>query len=53
MHSMVSDEHWERTFLFLEYFWKRIYCLPKDKRSCRHQPKALHRKEIEAHPEGI
>ena len=24
--------HWKRTVLFLEYFWKRVYCLPKKKR---------------------
>ena len=24
------------------YFWKRVYCLLKDKRSYRFQPKALH-----------
>ena len=24
--------HWERTFPFLEYIWKRVYCISKDKR---------------------
>ena len=27
---------WERTFPFLEYIWKRVYCLSKDKRPTGH-----------------
>ena len=28
--------YWERTFPFLEYIWKRVYCLSKDKRPTGH-----------------
>ena len=38
----ISGVHWERTVPFLEYFGKRVYCLPKDKRPCRCQPEAFY-----------
>ena len=44
---------WETTFPFLEYFWKMVYCLSKDKRPCGHKHKAFHWQGTEAHPEGI
>ena len=31
--------HWKRPVFFLEYFWERVYCLPKDKIHCRCQPR--------------
>ena len=27
----ISGAHWERTVPFLEYCWKRVYCLPRIK----------------------
>ena len=39
---VISGSHWERTDPFLKYCAKRAYCLPKDKRPCRCQPKALY-----------
>ena len=37
----MSGVPWDRTVSFLEYCSKRVYCLPKEKRPCRHQPKAF------------
>ena len=28
-----SGSHWERMLPFLEYIWKKVYCLSKDKRA--------------------
>ena len=38
----ISGVRWEGTVPFLEYFGKRVYCLLKDERLCRCQPKAFY-----------
>ena len=42
---VISGVQWERTVLFLKYCEKRVYCLPKDKRPCRHQPKLFYQQD--------
>lgn len=49
----ISGAHWERTSPFLEYFWKRVYCLPKDRRPCGCQQKVFYQQGTEVHPERI
>lgn len=39
---VIPGVHWERIVSFLEYFGKRVYCLPKDERPYRWQSKAFY-----------
>lgn len=44
--------HGERTFPFLEYIWKRVYCLSKDKRPAGGHYVSVQQQGPEAHTEG-